>query len=235
MIFAESQGHAEEDPTGYDDYDFKFDELVLDCRVRATVGEAVSFELVLPVMFRTQQPEFVADTLRQPNFDDTYYARYLSGAQTFARLFPELMQVSNHLMSLSPEDLGSFLEDQRQKSGAPISVLGLQVSRDLIEVWGVLLMLTIQLYFCMHYRTLLDRLTPDEDVVFPWIGVYRHRLSALVFQFSLALPSAVTLFAAFKSRPVEGIGWYAVILLVFAIALLIWAETIYIRSRKILG
>jgi len=231
-VFETSQGHVQDDPVGYDDYDFRFDELLLKCRAYARGSDAIRFDLVLPVIFQVIRPEFIADALKQQKFDDVYYARYLSGARSFRRLFPELMQVSDYLMSLSPEALEDYLEDQKQRSGAPISVLGLQVSRDLIEVWGVLLMLSIQLYFCMHYRTLLDRLPTEKAIMFPWIGVYRHKLSALVFQLSIAFPLAATLYAAFRRRPASDAGLDDIALAALALTLFVWAELTYLRFRK---
>jgi hypothetical protein len=231
-VFAESQGHVQSDPVGYDDYDFRFDEMRLKCWARAAGADPLSFDLVLSIMFRVEQPNFVADALRNDSFDEVYYARYLSGVRSFDRLFPELMQVSSLLVSLTPNALERYLEDQKQKSGAPISVLGLQVSRDLIEVWGVLLMLGIQLYFCMHYRTLLDRAPEKRDIAFPWIGVYRYWLSSLVFQASVALPLIVTLFAVFWHRDGVGMDLYGIALAAIALSMFVWSERTYVGFWK---
>lgn len=234
-VFDQSQAHAEDDPIAYESYDFEFDTFMLEGTAVSTTaergsseGESVEFELLLPVMFRVQQPAFVSDALQQA-FDSRYYARYLSGARSFERIFPELTEVTMNLASITTDDLESYLEEQREASGAPISLLGLQISRELIEIWGVLLMLCVQLYFCMHYRTLLDRLPQDRDVFFPWIGLYRHPVAMTVFQVSIALPAAVTIFVSLRNGRADLAG---IVAPAVAIALLIWTETIYVSFRR---
>jgi hypothetical protein len=237
-VFKTSQQHVAEDPAGYTDYNFKFDTLTLKVRAwpRAAAGSghrvrSLSFDLELPVMFRLLQPTFMAEALQKAPLDKSYYSRYVSGARSFERLFPELAETTAYLSSVTPKDLEQYLEEQARSSGAPISLLGLQINRDLIEVWGVLLMLCVHLYFCMHYRALVSRLPRGDETLFPWIGLYRDLLSTLVFQISIALPFGVCLFAVLRDssshfNPLE-FSW-----LIFALLLLGWTEVIYVRYRR---
>lgn len=232
-VFDRAQAHAEEDPIAYEDYNFEFDVLKLEVRARrggvsGASGEALSFNLDLPIMFRAAQPQFVAQALQQTVSDSRYYARYLSGARSFERLFHELNNLIGPLTSVTPEDLERYLEAQKQKGGAPISLLGLQISRDLIEVWGVLLMLCVQLYFCMHYNALIDRLPKDRELVFPWIGLYQQAVPTVVFHVSVALPLAVASFVALRQAHAGVLGILAVAV---AAALLVWIEVLYLRYR----
>ncbi|MEJ2170061.1 MAG: hypothetical protein P8X90_31565, partial [Desulfobacterales bacterium] len=188
-VFKTSQGHAEEDPAGYTDYDFKFDTFTLEMRARPKQASrsgdrtaTLSFNLELPIMFRLREPKFMAQALQKAPFDRAYYSRYISGARSFERIFPELAETTTHIASATPGDLELYLQEQAQSRGAPISLFGLQVSRDLIEVWGVLLMLCAQLYFCLHYRALISRMIENSEISFPWIGLYRDFISTLVFQ-----------------------------------------------------
>lgn len=239
-VFKTSQEHAKEDPGAYTYYDFKFDTLTLEvtARSRATSQgddrrNSLKFKFVLPVMFLLREPKFMADALQQAPSDKAYYARYISGARSFDELFPELAKTSTHLRSVKPKDLELYLEEQSQTRGVPVSLLGLQIRRDLIEVWGVLLMLCVQLYFCMHYRALINRIPQIREILFPWIGLYRDYVSTIVFQISIALPFCVCLFVAFgpdqQSRfHLLEIGW-----LLIALGLLCWTEAIYVRSRRL--
>jgi hypothetical protein len=241
QLFKRSQAHIEEDPVGYDDYDIKFDTLMLKCHARSSVdsrstaqNDSISFSLPLPVMFRVQQPGFVSKALQQKTPGKEYYPRYLSGARSFKQLFPELTAVTKHLNSIIPKDLERYLEDQRLLSDAPISLLGIQISRDLIEVWGVLLMLCVQLYFCTHYRTLIDRIASNGNVLFPWIGLYHDVVSTAVFQVSVALPLAVCSFLAIRDGLDEmAVSPLATVRVLIALGLLIWTEVIFVRYRRI--
>ena len=238
-VFKTSQEHAMEDPAGYTDYDFKFDTLTLEVRARSPATargadrvKSLSFNLVLPVMFRLREPKFMAAALQQAPFDKAYYARYLAGARSFERLFPELAETSTYLSSVTPEDLELYFKEQARSSGAPISLMGLQIRRDLIEVWGVLLMLCVQLYFCMHYRALVSRIPQNGETLFSWIGLYRDYVSTIVFQISLALPFCVCLFVALRTHSPSRFYLLESSGLLLALALLGWTEVIYFRYRR---
>lgn len=235
-VFKTAEAHAEDDPIAYEDYNFKFDTLTVSiyASYRTVAGDdkSKSFELKLPVMFRPRQADFMVDTLQQDRFDPALYSRYLAGARTFDRLFPDLAKVTTNLRSASAEDLERYLEEQARSSGAPISLLGMQIRRDLIEVWGVLLMLCVQLYFCMHYRALLRRLPENEELSFPWIGLYRDPVSTIAFLVSIALPFCVCLILAFMPDEQSTLQPLEIIWLLVALVLMGWATALYVSYRR---
>ena len=232
-VFKESQDHVKEDPVGYEDYDFMFDTFMLEVRAYNDNNQKhVSFNIELPVMFHVVTPRLFPDLLSQSNFDKAYYSRYISGANTFDNLFPELANATKNLKSVIPEDLELYLKDQARANNAPITILGLQIKRNLIEIWGVLLMLGIQFYFCMHYRVLIQRMPKKVETIFPWIGLYTDRLSTIAFQISIALPLAVCLLIRFYFVEQSGLNLLLLCWIILALVLFIWTEILYIHYRK---
>ena len=231
-VHATALGHLQSDPIAYESYDFDFDEMRLDVVARTGADTRVAFDLALPVMFTPEPAQFFLDLLDDPAVDPRYRSRYLSGARSFDALFPELTQSTGLVGALPLGDLERYLDEQQRLAGAPISVLGLQISRDLVEVWGVFLMLCIQLYFCMHFKALLDRLPAGLDLAFPWIALYRAPIPSLVFQFSIALPMAAALLGAVREWPPGLPDWQSGALVAIAAILLGWAEALYLSMRR---
>lgn len=231
-VYNTAQLHIAVDPAGYENYDFRFDELHLDITATSEVNERQKFTLILPVMFERRVSIFVSDALQSTQLANQYKSKYLSNDRTFTEVFPELSDVSKNLTSLSPQALRKYLEEQKEKSGSPISVVGLEINRGLIEVWGVILMLAIHLYFCMHYRAFLDSAYKREDFTFPWIGVYPHKIASFIFQLSLALPLGTTLFANLWLRQPDDNHVLEGFVVLLSICLFVWAECMYLRFRS---
>ncbi len=124
-----------------------------------------------------------------------------------------------------------YLLKQVEQNNAPISVMGIQISQSLLGIWGLIFLLCVQLYFCMHYQTLVDKMHGNKIPVFPWIGLYTNKASVAIFHLSECLPVAVCLIMIERN----GIGEYGFRLLFVAVAisLFIWTELIYHNYRKL--
>lgn len=227
--FQLSREEIVEDPAGYYRHGFRFDELALDLTFRTETGERRSMKALFPVMFEKSAPGFMLDALSGPQMDTRYRARYLAGARDFAGLFPELTAAASTLFELPPTTMERWLDERRKTEGAPISVLGLTVKRELIEIWGVVLMLAIKLYFCMHFQALCD-LAPAGAPRFPWIALYPQKIASLVFQISLAAPLMAVTYAAMRSTS-QGFQMLDIAVAGICLALFLWAEMTYWRLR----
>src|SRR5438874_730052 len=73
------------------------------------------------------------------------------------------------------------------------SVLGVKIPLSLITKVGMLVLIAIEAYFCLHLNRLSSILTREtEPPSFPWIGVYTDPLSKLVTLMSSAgVPAGV--------------------------------------------
>lgn len=238
-VLKTAQGHAEDDPIAYESYNFEFDTWTLEIRASA-IGDtenegdrrSLTFDFELPVMFQRKDPSFIADVLQSKQFDPNYYSQYLLGARSFEQLLPELSEATENLRSVTPEDLEKYLAEQARMSQAPINLFGFQIRRDLLEVWGILLLLSANLYFCIHYRILAATLSQSDSVNFPWVGLYRDRISTFVFQITILLPVGICLFLAFTSGWNSPLFALKCIWVVVALTLWVWTEVLYVRSRR---
>ncbi|MBO6519286.1 MAG: hypothetical protein JJ900_00235 [Rhodospirillales bacterium] len=197
---------AQEDPYFLHDETLKPDMIVLDVTLDNTSDNAAvlfaeapkTIEMRLPVFFNVVQPTFLEHLFREAFPNQPVASRYLAGGRSFAVLFPELAEVTQDLGSLNMENLTTYLRNQAGKGDAPITLLGVQLAQDLIEVWGILVLIGIQLYFCLHLSTYARLYSQGEEPsVFPWIGAYRDIVSRTIFSLSLALPVGVTGFLAY--------------------------------------
>ena len=178
-------------------------------------------------MFGKSEVRFIGEMLKSIESGDEVYPRYLNGARTTQELFPELHSVTSLLSSAEYSELENFIREKAEENKTPINVFGLSISSQLIGIWGVVLLLSIQIYFCIHYNALLNQARTNEDVVFPWIALYHDISSKLVFQVSLFLPVFVCGIMFYS----QGAGAFnhKVIFLVLALLIFIWSERIYLK------
>ncbi len=198
-VYERSQAHAMEDPAGYWDYNFDFDMLKLKIAIAGYRSQpSTNFQMNLPIMFQLEKPSFIKNLLEQPSLDNVYLARYLSGAKSFEQLFPDLAKVSNNMNSINLNDLDKYLQERAISGDSPINILGLQIKRELIDVWGVFVMICIQLYFSIHYSYFIGKKSDFREITSPWIGLYRDWFSIIIFQLSIFLPFLVCIYILYS-------------------------------------
>jgi len=192
---------AQDDSGVWETVEIAPDFFVLNCEISegpfsldAPDTPPVDLTIRLPVFFTAEAPLFLANLLRETFPERRYYARYISDGRTFADLFPELDALTEDLKSLEMKDLRNYLKRQASQGDAPITMLGIELQQDLVEVWGMLVLLGMQPYFSLHLQTFLGRLKGEPLPEYPWIGVYRDAVSRALFHASLALPLAVCLY-----------------------------------------
>jgi hypothetical protein len=211
LTYASAAEAANESPEAWYRESFTPDFFVLNARVRDQSlsfsernSSAIRFTLHLPAFFRVEQPEFLGDILKNEFPERRYYARYLSDARSFAELFPELDELTLDLKTLGMKDLRSYLRREASEGDGPVSVVGIEVKQNMIEIWGFLVLLGVQAYFSLHYRTYLQRYGSEQSVEFPWIGVYHDRASQLFFRSSLALPVVTCVYLGWRQYQSAG-------------------------------
>lgn len=93
---------------------------------------------------------------------------------SFAESFPELSQLSSGLGSLQLEALEKHLATLRSKEGSSVELFGAKVPSDSLRTWGLLILLSVQIYFALHlerFRRLFALSVRGDE--YPWIGIYR--------------------------------------------------------------
>ena len=115
----------------------------------------------------------------------------------FEAAFPELNSVSTGISTLEINDAVHRLESQVASSERNISLLGFTIPLSQLARWGVLVLLSVQLYFWLHLHELAARIEPEaEGWNVAWIGLYTSRAAtavALLSCFLLPLAAALIL------------------------------------------
>jgi hypothetical protein len=120
---------------------------------------------------------------------------------TFHTCFPDLAKASKGLELVTLADLRTHLIQQLEKGDTVFEVFGMKVPLSLITSWGIVIVLSVQLYFFLHMREFHSKIKPlDPGLDVPWIAVYPSRMSRAVYLTTLLLPLiAVSLLASHAS------------------------------------
>jgi hypothetical protein len=114
------------------------------------------------------------------------YTNLKSGV--FEKSFADLASATQGQGDLPLEDIKNFLHDEASKGPEVFEAFGMKFPAGQITFWGVVLLLSVQLYFLVYLRQLLGKLKPDDpgwDV--PWIGMDSSPLSNAILYVSLVI------------------------------------------------
>lgn len=178
----------------------------------------------------------------------------------FRDSFPDLSQyvLDREVESSSFHQLAVALEglvDNVDSDSPPLPVFGIGIPVGVLLSWGPMLLIVIQLYFLLHYRRFVRRVSSGGDVVtVPWIGIYEDRTSKLVFALSIiALPVIASIAASAGyneddlvvfgqtisdrslSVPASVFAWVALALTLLIGALTYWEIRSYYGKGKLPG
>lgn len=125
----------------------------------------------------------------------------------FDAAFPELRTVSADISTLEINDAIHRLELLAASSERSVSVLGFTIPLPQLSQWGVLVLLSVQLYLWLHLHELATRIRPDaEGWNVAWIGFYRTRAAIAIIVLScFLLPVTAALTLAFR---IVSLGFY---------------------------
>jgi len=103
----------------------------------------------------------------------------------FSEAFSELKGEADGYMTLAIDELINHLKLRLKNESGQITLAGTPVKKDAIRTWGLLILVSIQLYFLLHlaaFNRTYNRVAP-----FPWVGLYRGKLPQTIFFFSSIL------------------------------------------------
>jgi hypothetical protein len=143
---------------------------------------------------------------------DTVTARDALGnkwwAGPFASAFPSLAEAATAFASIPIEELEAALLAEIHAADDDVEVFGARLPREAIARWGGPLILSFQLYFLLHLRSLI-RLFGQQArrQRVPWIGLYDDSLARWATGFTVVgLPAVVIAVLLWQTSFVDGLG-----------------------------
>lgn len=93
------------------------------------------------------------------------------------------------------DKIQAILRTQKLTSGESIEIVGIKLGVEAVRSGGALLILGVQLYFLLHLREFVRRISPESDAwQAAWIGLYPGALAAGAFWFSAFIVPTGTVF-----------------------------------------
>jgi hypothetical protein len=106
----------------------------------------------------------------------------------FQQSFTDLAGATREFASLDLEDVRKLLSDDIAKGTEVFEAFGMKFPSAQVTWWGIILLLSIQLYFVTYLQLLSGKLRADDagwDV--PWIGMDQSTLGKQIFFFTVML------------------------------------------------
>jgi hypothetical protein len=143
--------------------------------------------------------------------------------RTFEEQFSALHRVTKDYQELELRKVERILGAELQRSGDRVEFLGLKFPERLISTWGLVIIVAIQLYFYLHLRTFLSRLTPrDLGLDLAWIGLYPDSFARVTSLFSVSvLPLGVISYLTYKVIQSGWSQWVLGLLVFWVLGLLV--------------
>jgi len=120
---------------------------------------------------------------------------------TFAEAFPDLNTITKDRQAATFKVWDQALRDEIDRTSDAFEAFGLKIPAQATTLWGVVLVLGVQLYMLTHLIELsrkIELADPGWEVA--WIGIYQHRLARIIFFCSaIVLPPLTIFLIAHKS------------------------------------
>jgi hypothetical protein len=118
----------------------------------------------------------------------------------FKDTFADLSKAADTMSDLPLQDIKEFIHDDAIKGPEVFEVFGMKFPAGQATYWGIILLLSIQLYFFTYLRQLNGKLGPNDagwDV--PWIGMDDSKVAQSMFFVSLVpLPIATLALLSYR-------------------------------------
>lgn len=158
---------------------------------------------------------------------------------TFDESFADLAQLASEVDSLQLDDLKNHFGKLRSEQGATIELLGAKVPLSALQTWGLLILVSVQLYFALHmerYLRVFAHKTRDDE--YPWIGTYKSPPARAVFAITTSvIPVIATLFVMSANADPQT-GWMQILVAwgfaagSLAIAVFSFSQVIRIHQKQ---
>ena len=149
---------------------------------------------------------------------------------TFSQVFEQLSEITKYYESLPPGTIDDVLASEEKRYGESFEALGIKFPAENTTLWGIIVILTIQVYLWIQLQEFdlrSHRAEAVEEVA--WIGLYQSwRARALVFVTTCLLPFLAVGLLEMRSLHLVSHKWrYAALMVIsatttFGLGLLIW-------------
>lgn len=116
----------------------------------------------------------------------SYFKNWNPGS--FDTSFSDLAHAAQGMESLRFDDIRQMLAEEATKGPEIFEVFGMKLPAGQITLWGIIVLLCVQLYLLTYLRLLAGRLRPTDDGWdVPWIGMDSSRLARCILFVTLVL------------------------------------------------
>jgi len=120
---------------------------------------------------------------------------------SFQSHYRNLVEAARGREDLDFSVLAPQIYAEAEKGDEPFEAFGLKIPENRIASWGIVVLISIQLYFVMYLRRLSNKLKPDDpgwDV--PWMAMDESKLArAMLFVSIVLLPACATFAVAARA------------------------------------
>lgn len=136
--------------------------------------------------------------INESDLKAVFYSDWSTG--TFESAFPELESVSSGISALEIDDAIHRVEAEFAQSEKNVSVFGFAVPISQLSSWGVLVLISVQLYLWLHLHEFASRIEPEADGwSVAWVGFYNSSIAKIVVFVSCAiLPTSASLILGYR-------------------------------------
>jgi hypothetical protein len=188
-----------------------------------------TFQFSVTVSVQEQHPDKVFEIIK--------------GYSSFQSRYRNLVEAARGREDLDFSILAPQIYAEVEKGDEPFEAFGLKIPENRIAGWGIVVLISIQLYFVMYLRRLSNKLKPDDpgwDV--PWMAMDQSKLArAMLFVSIVLLPACATFAVAARAdtlgnsggEEIEAIVVMCGLLLSWVLSLLSWTYRPKLRAPSV--
>lgn len=109
----------------------------------------------------------------------------------FSGGFSDLYNISKNYLDFEFDEARRVLESEKERTPAKFVFFGTEIPSDKLAIFGIPILLLMQLYLLAHLRN-IPQIAAPETVRVPWIGIYNDPLGRALQWSSTSLLPAVT-------------------------------------------
>lgn len=146
-------------------------------------------------------------------------------------VFGDLYDVARGLETLSFDQLAPYMRRLRDERSDQVTLLGVDIPLSLAGRWGLVVLLSTQVYFLLHFARLRRLgIAPETLERYPWIMLYRDPGSRLASLISVVAIPAITAVALTRPALAEDGSQRWLLLLLGAASLVVTALTLAVMA-----
>jgi len=134
----------------------------------------------------------------------------------FDRSFEELASLTKNIEGSSLNNLQDHFKSELKRTGDQFEIFGVSIPASALSLWGIIILIGIQLYFFLHLHTFISRIgVNDPGMLVPWLGIYDNYFARTIFVLSVSLlPVGVCIYLSYSetSNGWSTIDWVRLIL-----------------------